>query len=133
MSNKTQLQTNNAQLASLIQTLQGKATGSGTSSIDTCTISITCSSGYIGQFSGTKSEDKSTMASENYTIGESTKTFENIVCNTVFVVIVSGIALVGVTTENVPYVDVGATSNVRVFQAPSEPNSIGTITIYDND
>ena len=32
MSNKTQLQTNNTQLASLIQTLQGKAAGGGGSS-----------------------------------------------------------------------------------------------------
>jgi hypothetical protein len=43
MSNKTQLQTNNTQLASLIQTLQGKAAGGGGSSgggAETCTVEI---------------------------------------------------------------------------------------------
>lgn len=37
MSNKTQLQTNNTTLASLIQTLQGKATGGA---VETCTVNI---------------------------------------------------------------------------------------------
>ena len=40
MSNKTQLSTNNTQLASLIQTLQGKAAGGGGSSVETCTVQI---------------------------------------------------------------------------------------------
>lgn len=42
MSNKTQLQTNNATLASLIQTLQGKAAGGGSSgnNIQTRTVDI---------------------------------------------------------------------------------------------
>lgn len=47
MSNKTQLAANNTQLASLIQTLQGKATGGGNSSegssgssMGTCTVRI---------------------------------------------------------------------------------------------
>lgn len=39
MSNKTQLQTNNTQLASLIQTLQGKAAGGG-GGAETCTVEI---------------------------------------------------------------------------------------------
>lgn len=39
MSNKTQLQANNTQLASLIQTLQGKATGGG-GSVEACTVEI---------------------------------------------------------------------------------------------
>lgn len=39
MSNKTQLQANNEQLASLIQTLQGKAQGGG-SAVETCTVKI---------------------------------------------------------------------------------------------
>lgn len=37
MSNKTQLSNNNAQLASLIQELQGKAAG-GSGSVETCTV-----------------------------------------------------------------------------------------------
>lgn len=42
MSNKTQLSTNNTQLASLIQTLQGKAAGGGAGgSIETCEVSVT--------------------------------------------------------------------------------------------
>jgi hypothetical protein len=40
MSNKTQLATNNTQLASLIQTLQGKAAGGGGASLDTCTVNF---------------------------------------------------------------------------------------------
>ena len=48
MSNKTQLQTNNTQLASLIQTLQGKAAGGGGgTAIETCTVVLdTGSSSY---------------------------------------------------------------------------------------
>lgn len=45
MSNKTQLQANNTQLASLISTLQGKAAGGGGASVETCTVSIS----YCGQ------------------------------------------------------------------------------------
>ena len=42
MSNKTQLQANNTQLASLIQTLQGKAVGGGGggASVETCTVKL---------------------------------------------------------------------------------------------
>lgn len=41
MSNKTQLSNNNTQLASLIQTLQGKATGGGGGGgVETCTITL---------------------------------------------------------------------------------------------
>lgn len=41
MSNKTQLQANNTQLASLIQELQGKAAGGGGgASVETCTVEI---------------------------------------------------------------------------------------------
>ena len=42
MSNKTQLQTNNTKLASLIETLQGKAAGggSGAASLETCTVTF---------------------------------------------------------------------------------------------
>ena len=43
MSNKTQLATNNTQLASLIQTLQGKATGGGGGGVETCTLNINAS------------------------------------------------------------------------------------------
>jgi hypothetical protein len=50
MSNKTQLQTNNTQLASLIQTLQDKAAGgSGGGSVETCTININVQSGGSAQ------------------------------------------------------------------------------------
>lgn len=40
MSNKTQLQTNNTNLAALIETLRGKAAGGG-ASVETCTIKAT--------------------------------------------------------------------------------------------
>lgn len=40
MSNKTQLSNNNTQLASLIQELQGKATGGGGASVEMCTVSL---------------------------------------------------------------------------------------------
>lgn len=45
MSNKTQLQTNNTKLTSLIETLQGKAAGGGGGgSIETCTVTLDTSS-----------------------------------------------------------------------------------------
>lgn len=54
MSNKTQLATNNTQLASLIQTLQGKATGGGGGGgVETCTITLKSSSPPIPGSSGT--------------------------------------------------------------------------------
>lgn len=49
MSNKTQLQTNNTSLSSLITTLQGKAAGSGSSSgggVETCTVTLTTEDGF---------------------------------------------------------------------------------------
>lgn len=49
MSNKTQLQANNTNLASLIQTLQGKAAGSGSSGgIETCTITRNNTNAVVG-------------------------------------------------------------------------------------
>ena len=41
MSNKTQLSNNNTKLASLIQELQGKASGGSGGSVETCTVMIT--------------------------------------------------------------------------------------------
>ena len=40
MSNKTQLQTNNTQLSSLIQELANKAVGGGSGAVETCTVTI---------------------------------------------------------------------------------------------
>lgn len=40
MSNKTQLQTNNAKYTSLIETLRGKAVDGGGASVETCTVTI---------------------------------------------------------------------------------------------
>lgn len=49
MSNKTQLQTNNTALASLIQTLQGKAAGGGGSGgTETCELTINFTGSLVG-------------------------------------------------------------------------------------
>lgn len=40
MSNKTQLQTNNTTLASIIQTLQGKAAGGSSGGVETCQVIV---------------------------------------------------------------------------------------------
>lgn len=59
MSNKTQLQTNNTTLSSLIQTLQGKAAGGSSGAVETCTVTLAdqaseiCYTKYVdGVFSG---------------------------------------------------------------------------------
>lgn len=72
MSNKTQLQTNNTKLESLIQTLQGKAAGGG--SVETCTLNI---GSYILTAGATLYQDGAILA---YNGRGNNGTCENVVC-----------------------------------------------------
>lgn len=85
MSNKTQLSTNNTQLASLIQTLQGKAAGGGGASVETCSVTI---KGNIGKARA------STYGNGEYGVAEGgaapTVTFDNVVKGSMVIVVENG-------------------------------------------
>lgn len=61
MSNKTQLQANNTQLASLIQELQGKAAGGAVASVETCEVSV--SGAYFVFYTGVENGEPVAMVS----------------------------------------------------------------------
>ena len=93
MSNKTQLSTNNTQLASLIQTLQGKATGGG---IDTCSVRIIPDADatvYIVGYTYVDNDGKITSIYNDYNNGFQGQeiTLNNLVCGSYIYVCFRGI------------------------------------------
>lgn len=87
MSNKTQLQTNNAKLEALITELQGKAAGGG-SSVETCTVEIVIPKyseiraiHYVAFRNG---ETVSVVDDTDYLTAQ-TVTIENVVCRSTLV------------------------------------------------
>lgn len=139
MSNKTQLQANNTQLASLIQTLQGKAAGGGGAaggSLDTCTVTFECQDGqslgwvYTAVKNGEVVPVCEVRASDQTA---TSATLENVLCGSA-IEVVSTLALVGTTCGGgVEYHATGCYPNIRIFKAPSVAGAIGTIVIYNND
>lgn len=138
MSNKTQLQTNNTKLDSLIETLRGKAAGgSGGSGVDTCTVEISFNSSlswiysiiyqYLGE--DNKSQCKHLVTPIDY-IG-TTQSF-TVVCGSLF--------FVGAQANDLAFKNTaGGIENITgdyaflIFQTPEEKDAVGTVTVYDAD
>lgn len=87
MSNKTQLSNNNTKLASLIETLQGKASGGG--SVETCTVTLNGPNSYGRpyNFAATVLDDDGKVVTY-YVDGNSTLnvTIANVLCNSILYV-----------------------------------------------
>lgn len=144
MSNKTQLQANNTQLASLIQTLQGKAAGGGGSSggeIKTCTVVVNneIASKSYGLcewiFNVVENGEIKVNAYTGSIICDSTFTFENVVCGSFFHIHHTGAySSAGAYVDNIICVDEHYPSDQVTFLiAPTEAGTTGTITIFDDD
>lgn len=140
MSNKTQLQTNNTQLASLIQTLQGKAAGGGGgASVETCSLTVTCNDGsYINWLLATVYRDGKIMTVIP-TADERLKTYtlDDVVCGTSMLASFWGLSIYGYSIsgggERV-FPDSGYMSVYYGFiKMPSEAGANVTVTVYDND
>lgn len=134
MSNKTQLQTNNTQLASLIQTLQGKAAGSGGASVETCTVTVNASA--LGMIGYTRYSDGAIEACQ-YTMTTSDKSenlvFTNVVCNSALTYLSTSYFMIFATTISGEGSRLAYTSNSAVFSTPSTSGASTVFKIYDDD
>ena len=138
---KTQLQTNNAKLEALITELQGKVAGSGSSgSLDTCTIVINNEIAsqnhglYAYAFTTVENGAIKAIAYDGAGIAQSTYTFENVLCGSIFYFSHGGYDFYGVTyTDNISNPSGAYLSGYITLAAPTEAGAIGTITFYDDD
>ena len=140
MSNKTQLQTNNTTLSSLIETLRGKAAGGGGGSVETCSVSVSFSAGYPFPIIATTATD-GVIDSYVY-IGASgtlaTVALDNVLCNSVVYIRVSGLGMVGCTINGAErlYTHEGDGTLYGydvLIKMPQEAGANVTVEIYDND
>lgn len=130
MSNKTQLQANNTQLASLIQTLQGKATGGGGASVETCTVTVNAVGGYVTTYLFTTYENGQWGAACNWFMDDTTVTIENVSCNTAFCIATN---LAGASARITGDVErQGASGQYLFYFLKSNPGSTVTLEIYSD-
>lgn len=141
MSNKTQLQANNTQLAALIETLQGKAAGggSGGASVETCTVKISLDAdARMDEWAYSFLSDDGTISTvyEAPSYGESpTNTvfrLEKVICGSYFRVSFNGPSI-GVSLDNVENVDGFSNTNTHNMKAPTVGGSTGTVTVIGDD
>lgn len=126
---KTQLQTNNAKLESLITELQGKAAGgSGGGNVETCMVTV----------SGAYKVFYTTYADGAYGYGIGTTTLNNVVCDTAIVIEwgnISGASPSVTTNRDIELLEqepiYGGTGYTIIARATS--TSGGSITITAND
>jgi hypothetical protein len=136
---KTQLQSNNARLASLIEELRGKAAGGGgggSGSIETCTVTINCFSN-IRQIVATVLENGVITPYGEVSIGGlgyNTCTIENVVCGSA-IFFSNGYELNGYTLAGGVefFYTSGGTKPGAIFRAPLTEGANATITVFDND
>ena len=113
MSNKTQLSNNNTKLASLIQTLQGKAAGGG--GVETCTVTVTGGGGST-RVHYTAFENETMCAKE--IPGAGRVTIENVVCGSSVFFSNIGVLLSATATAGTIMEKSGAS---MCYEAPREP------------
>lgn len=145
MSNKTQLQTNNTELSSLIETIRGKVAGSGGSgsgaSIETCTLSLDVftDSAASGYFCTCWENNTFVVKSGVFKYGSVNKIMvENVVCNScVFISSYIGSAFIGHQETNVELINYFGADTLRSFNAgykiTAPAGGTATINVYDND
>lgn len=137
---KTQLQTNNTRLASLIDTLKGKAAGSGGASVETCTVvinnEVVSSGGAIVCYGFTVFEDGKIgyVGYDGEALYESTMTFTNVVCGSAIFFGYSGYSMTGVEVNNMEAVSTSlGLASEQLFIAPTVAGTTGTISMVDMD
>lgn len=130
---KTQLQSNNARLTSLIDELKGKTIGGN---VETCTVTINCFSD-ITQIVATVLENGVITPYGEVSIGGlgyNTCTIENVVCGSA-IFFSNDYELNGYTLDGGVefFYTSGGTKPGAIFRAPLTAGANGIITIYDND
>lgn len=113
--------------------LDGKAAGSG-SAVKTCTVEVICESGYVGGYAFTILEDGEISNAFLFSISESTISINNVVCGSTFVLHIGGLAYIGNSfSGGIELLGSFNTPAFRVYKAPTEAGTTGTMTIYNND
>lgn len=131
MSNKTQLQTNNTRLTSLITELQGKAAGGGSGgSVETCTVELEIA-GYWHNYSFTTYENDAFNVNSYFGSSNEATTIiiENVVCGSFFSIYPSFGAPQAIITGGAELLN---TLYGMHFQATSIANETTHIRIYSN-
>lgn len=134
MSNKTRLQTNNANLQSLINkanTLPEAGGGSSGGGVETCTVTIT-SFDTLTSYAYTAYENNNLVAKGSVSGGITPLTLNNVVCGSA-IFINNSYYMNGTTVGGGVEVAVSMVTLGGIFRAPSTAGSLGTIDIYDND
>ena len=134
MSNKTQLQTNNTQLASLIQTLQGKAAGGGGGGVETCTVTVNASN--RGAIAYTKySEGNIEACVYRMTVNDKSQNivFTNVICSSALSYLSSNYFMMLATNINGEGALLDSDSNSAIFSTPSTSGATTVFKIYDDD
>lgn len=139
MSNKTQLSTNNTQLASLIQTLQGKAAGGGAGgSVETCTVILDVQNAMLHGYTSTIYTDGN-IQSNNVNLGnngiyEEQVTIENVICNSGLSLIAAGWnGSLAITIDGNATLDYKSDYSNVTFTIGEAAGTTVTITVWDDD
>ena len=133
MSNKTRLQTNNANLQSLINKANALPdAGSGGGSIETCTVTITEFSNNIHAYCYTAFENNVLTPKGDTSSITSPLTLNNVVCGSA-IFVSNGYYMNGVTVGGGVEIVDPMSYQGATFKAPIVAGASGTIDIYDND
>ena len=143
MSNKTQLQTNNTQLASLIQELQSKATGGSGAAVETSSIRLICNTPDVYGYSYLAYRDGQFVPVffSYYQNGGASKidvTLPDVICGGYIYVTLNidyyflDTSINGEATTQKERVT-STTAPVLLVHAPSTAGSTSTVTIIDNN
>lgn len=130
---KTQLQTNNTRLASLIDTLKGKAAGGGGASVETCTVTVNSFTPMISYvFNVYENGSVKFITANAFTMpNEQSVTVHNVICGSIVYIdneyFMNGYTLNGGITLNWEH------AGRMAFVAPTVADAICTVDIYDND
>lgn len=145
MSNKTQLQTNNTKLESLIQTLQGKAAGGGSGGgsgggVDVCTVTIDLQprSSSTSHYALMRYVDGEMIVEYWSGFGSKNVTFNDVICGNMIIAGIGAEIIYKNVSGTIEELNSGSNwgssvSRVYLYKAPSASGGNGTILIRDDD
>lgn len=128
-----------ALITELETVLAGKAAGGGGASVETCTVTITCTAGllYNAVFTCFENGQIVTKSKDSYVDGGiSSKTIENVVCNSGFFASFSGVSsgMYGYNVSGIESVTIRVGSGGDYYgKVIAEPGGTASMELYDDD